>query len=32
MAGLLKVKLAAVCRKMRCNRPNVLFAHNQNPF
>lgn len=24
MAELLKVKLAAVCRKMRCNRPDTL--------
>lgn len=32
MADLLKVKLAAACRKMRCNRPNALFGHNQNLF
>lgn len=32
MAELLKVKLAAVCRKIRCNRPNILFGHNQNLF
>lgn len=27
---LLKVKMAAVCRKMRHNRPNVIFGLNQN--
>lgn len=32
MAKLLKVKLAALCRKMRCIRPNTLFGHNQNLF
>lgn len=27
---LLKVKMAAVCRKMRHNRPNAIFGLNQN--
>lgn len=27
---LLKVKIAAVCRKMRHNRPNTIFGLNQN--